>query len=167
MMIGYVQVSTQDENADPQRDALVQAGCERLYEDRAVGARDDRTQLAAALSRAETGDTLVVWKLAHLGRGVRSLIDLTERLREKGVEFRSLQDAIDTRTRAGQGFFHVMAALAAMEVETRRRRKAGKLRPKQIAYVRYLLTNPHIPVRDVAACVGVARSTIYRSVINA
>lgn len=61
------------------------------------------------------GDMLVVWKLDRLGRSVKQLVDLAGELQQRGVQFKSLTDAIDTGTPSGRFFFHVMASLAEME----------------------------------------------------
>src|SRR6266852_5589549 len=105
MMIGYGRVSTEDQNLDLQRDALARAGAERVFEDKASGARDDRPGLADALSHVREGDCLVVWRLDRLGRSMRSLIDFVEGLRERGADFRSITEGIDTTTVAGRFFF--------------------------------------------------------------
>ena len=83
MIIGYARVSTRDQNLDLQRDALSRAGAERIFEDEASGARDNRPGLADALSHLRSGDCLIVWRLDRLGRTMRSLIGFVEDLRER------------------------------------------------------------------------------------
>ena len=115
MEFGYARVSTQDQNLELQREALVKAGCQRVFEDKISGTRSDRPGLAKALEILRSGDTLVVWKLDRLGRSVKQLVDLVGKLHEQGIHFKSLTDAIDTGTSSGRFFFHVMASLAEME----------------------------------------------------
>lgn len=179
MLIGYARVSTTDQNLDLQLDALSKAGCERIFEEHASGARDDRPELAAVLSHARAGDTLVVYKLDRLGRSIRSLIDFTTSLRERQVEFRSVTDGIDTSTPAGRFYFHILAALAEMERDLIRERvnaglsaarargrtggRQAKMTRKQVEQARRLLEDKSTTIKDVAAKFGVNRATIYRS----
>lgn len=117
MIYGYVRVSTNHQDTELQRLALESAGCERIFEDKISGTKSDRPGLKKLLRTLSAGDTLVVWKLDRLGRSMRHLVVLVEELRERGINFRSLTDSIDTSTSMGRFFFHVMGAMAEMERE--------------------------------------------------
>jgi DNA invertase Pin-like site-specific DNA recombinase len=97
-LIGYARVSTPDQKLSLQHDALERAGCERVFDDLASGARTDRPGLAEALAYLRAGDTLVVWKLDRLGRSMSHLIDKIGELASRGIGFRSLTENIDTTT---------------------------------------------------------------------
>jgi DNA invertase Pin-like site-specific DNA recombinase len=85
---------------------LQDAGCYRVFTETASGARADRPTLAQLLDQLRPGDTLVVWKLDRLGRSLRHLVDTVTGLAERGIGFRSLQEAIDTTTPGGKLVFH-------------------------------------------------------------
>jgi DNA invertase Pin-like site-specific DNA recombinase len=177
MLIGYARVSTQDQNPELQRDALNAAGCRKLFEDKVSGTREERPGLGQALEMLREGDTLVVWKLDRLGRSVKQLVDLVARLQQKGVQFRSLTDSIDTGTPSGRFFFHVMASLAEMERELiAERTRAGlavarqhgrtggrkrRMTESKIASAKKLLATG-VPPKDVARNLGVSVPTLYR-----
>lgn len=124
--VGYARVSTADQDLALQLDALAAAGCAKVFEDRASGARADRPGLRAALDYAREGDVLVTWKLDRLGRSLPHLIETVAGLERRGVGFRSLTEAIDTTTPGGQLVFHLFAALGQFERDLiRERTRAG------------------------------------------
>src|SRR3954468_11837243 len=126
MLIGYARISTQDQTLDLQRDALEKAGCENIFTDQVSGTKAERKGLTEALSHLRSGDTLVVWRLDRLGRSLRHLIDTVTQLQEKGIDFKSLQESIDTTTTSGKLVFHIFGALAEFEREIiRERTNAG------------------------------------------
>ncbi|NMF86945.1 recombinase family protein [Aromatoleum petrolei] len=177
MLVGYARVSTGDQNLELQLDALRKAGVEKVFTDK-VSSVKARPGLDEAVAYVREGDTLVVWKLDRLGRTVKGLIDLVGALRERGVQFHSLTDGIDTATAAGRFFFHMMAALAEMErdlirerthaglVAARARGRMGGRKPKMDAtkadIARKLLT-AGTAVNEVARTLGVSRATLYRN----
>jgi PPOX class F420-dependent enzyme/OxyR family protein len=110
-LLGYARVSTTDQQPQLQVDALTAAGCYRVFTETASGARTDRPTLEQVLDQLRPGDTLVVWKLDRLGRSLRHLVDTVTSLADRGIGFRSLQEAIDTTTPGGKLVFHVFAAL--------------------------------------------------------
>ena len=128
-LLGYARVSTTDQQPHVQVDALERAGCYRVFTETASGARTDRPTLDQVLDQLRPGDTLVVWKLDRLGRSLRHLVDTVTGLADRGVGFRSLQEAIDTTTPGGKLVFHVFAALAEFErdlIRERTSRRAGR-----------------------------------------
>ncbi|ECW0050674.1 recombinase family protein [Salmonella enterica subsp. enterica] len=175
--IGYIRVSTNDQNTDLQRNALISAECEQIFDDRMSGTKANRPGLKRALKRLQTGDTLVVWKLDRLGRSVKNLVGLISELHERGIHFQSLTDSIDTSTPMGRFFFHVMSALAEMERElivertnaglaaARAQGRIGgrrpALQPDQIAQINRLVKNGYTR-KQLAIIYDVSLSTIYK-----
>src|SRR4029450_6714134 len=104
MLIGYARVSTNEQNLDLQRDALLKAGAspKDISPDKITGVKADRPGLNQALSHLRAGDTLIVWRLDRLGRSLRHLIETVTELNDRGVGFKSLQENIDTTTSGGK-----------------------------------------------------------------
>ncbi|MES5099258.1 recombinase family protein [Agrobacterium sp. BA1120] len=114
--IGYARVSTNEQHLDLQLKALEASGCHRTFTDQGIsGSTFDRPGLAEALNAVRAGDMFIVWRLDRLGRSLIDLIGAINDLGKREVEFRSLNEAIDTSTSGGRLTFHIMAAMAEFE----------------------------------------------------
>ncbi len=92
MLIGYARVSTNEQNLDLQRDALLRAGCTQhsIFTDKITGTQTQRFGLDQALSHLRLGDTFVVWRLDRLGRSLKHLIETVTKLKEQQIAFKSI-----------------------------------------------------------------------------
>jgi len=115
MKIGYARVSRKDQNLDRQIDALTAAGCEKIFQEKVSGAKADRQELQLLLQQIRKGDTVVVSKLVRFGRSLKDLITNVNLVQEKGADFVSLTEKIDTTTPSGKFMFHMMGAFAEFE----------------------------------------------------
>lgn len=178
--VGYARVSTTDQNADLQTDALQASGCSQVYQDSASGKSTERPELAYCLKALRAGDTLVVWRLDRLGRSLSDLVRVIGQLEARGVAFESLTEKIETKSATGRLVFHVFAALSEFErnliqerthaglAAARARGRVGgrkhKLDAKQIREIKALLADPAAQVQDIAQRYGVSRTTLYKRV---
>lgn len=113
---GYARVSTTEQSLDLQLNALTAAGCASiLTDDGFSGADFSRPGLTKLLRSLRRGDTITVWRLDRLGRSLFELLKLVRELNERGVEFRSLSESLDTSTPAGRLLLHVLASMAEFE----------------------------------------------------
>jgi DNA invertase Pin-like site-specific DNA recombinase len=180
--IGYARVSTTDQDLALQLDALARAGCARVFEDKASGAKADRPGLAAALSFVREGDILTVWKLDRLGRSLPHLIETVNALETRGVSFRSLTEAIDTTTPGGRLVFHIFGALgqferdlirertrAGLDAAAARERQGGRkpvMTEEKLRRAQTLLVQG-LTVREVAARIKVSKTALYAALAQA
>ena len=126
MKIGYARVSTQEQELALQLDALKEAGCSQIYQEKITGAKRERPELQEMIEHLREGDVIVIWKLDRLARSLRDLVDLVNHIQGKGAALLSLNDQIDTTTSHGKFTFHIFAALAEFERDIiRERTKAG------------------------------------------
>jgi DNA invertase Pin-like site-specific DNA recombinase len=179
MRIGYIRVSKHEQNKHLQLDALHNAGCadDHIYLDEITGSTFVRIGLDEALKFVRPGDTFIVWKLDRLGRSLRDLIDTFDLLKNKGVEFVSAMDEIDTTTPNGKLIFHIMGALAewerdiirlrtraGLEAARARGRKGGRpraLTPAKVKRARELYDAKELTVTEICGLLGIKRSTFY------
>lgn len=177
--IGYVRVSTQDQNTDLQLDALKQAGCEHVFHEKKTGGTLQRTELDACLRALRKGDTLIVWRLDRLGRSLKDLVEIVNGLEEREIGFKSLTESIDTTSAGGRLVFHLFGALAEFErnlisdrtkaglAAARARGRKGGRKPKMTAAdikkAAAMLKDPTITKTEVAKHFGVSRVTLNAS----
>lgn len=179
MKVGYARVSTPDQKLDRQVDLLEKQGCEKIFTDKASGARESRPGLDGMLSFVRAGDVVVVQKLDRIGRSTKNLIELSERFSSLGVDFVSVDEAIDTTTPQGRFFFAVTAAFAEFERDlisertkdglaaARRRGHVGgrpKANPDKISLARKMYASGDYSASEIARACGISRSTLYNYV---
>ena len=181
MKIGYVRVSKQEQHEALQIDALKEAGCEKWFVDKMTGSKAERKGLDEALAYVRPGDTFVVWKLDRAGRSLTHLIELLKGLKERGIEFISLTEQIDTTTPGGKLIFHLMGALAEFERDLIRERTNAGLaaararglvggRPRKlktngkVALAQRMFADQSHSISEICAALGISRATLYRYV---
>jgi DNA invertase Pin-like site-specific DNA recombinase len=175
--LGYARISTTDQDPALQHDALVAAGCFRVFTDVASGKLAQRPQLDALLEQLRPGDSLVVWRLDRLGRSMSHLLEMVELLEQREVALVSLQESIDTSSATGRLIFHIFGALAQFERELLRERTLAGLAaarargrtggrprvmtPEKAAVARQMLASGEYSMATIASTLGVGRSTLY------
>lgn len=117
MKIGYIRVSTQEQNTMRQEVLMQELGVDEVYIDRLSGKNTDRPELKKMMDYVRKGDTVIVESISRFARNTRDLLELIEKLSEKGVEFVSRKEAIDTTTPTGKFMLTVFGAVAELERE--------------------------------------------------
>lgn len=178
MKIGYARVSTTEQSLNLQIDALERFGCTEIFKEKQSGSKDDRIELSLALRTLRAGDTFVVYKLDRLARSTKRLIEISDLLREKKVEFVSIQDNLDTGTAAGKAMFGMLSVLSEFEREIIRERtmaglqaarargrKGGrpKVNEKKLNHALALYQSRSMSIREIEEMTGVSASTMYRA----
>lgn len=175
MKIGYMRVSTDEQENALQEDALKNAGCEKIYADKLSGKTTSRPGFDKMLAEATEGDHIIVWKLDRFGRSIVHVINTVNGLGDRGINFSSLTETIDTTTAMGEFTFHLMAALAHLE-----RKVIGERTKAGIAAARARSDKPWgrqpaetppevaellkqgLSIREVAEQTGINRGRVHR-----
>ena len=117
MKIGYIRVSTQEQNTMRQEALMEALGVDEVYIDRMSGKNANRPELKKMMEYVRKGDTVIVESISRFARNTRDLLELVEQLTAKGVEFVSKKEAIDTTTPTGKFMLTVFGAVAELERE--------------------------------------------------
>ena len=117
MKIGYIRISTTDQNIARQELLMEQLGVDEVYIDRMSGKNTNRPELQRMMEYVRRGDTVIVESISRFARNTRDLLELLEKLSAKGVEFVSKKEAIDTTTPTGKFMLTVFGAVAELERE--------------------------------------------------
>jgi len=125
MIVGYGRVSSTGQSLDIQHEALLAAGCEKVFAEKVSGrSTKDRVELGNAMDFVREGDTLVVTRLDRLARSVGDLHRIIETLNAKQVAFRCLnQSGVDTSSSTGKLMLAVLGAVSQFENDIRRERQ--------------------------------------------
>lgn len=179
MKIGYIRVSTQEQNTIRQEVMMKELGVEELYLDKASGKNTDRPQLQKMMEYVRRGDTVIVESISRFARNTRDLLELIEQLTAKGVEFISKKEAIDTSTPTGKFMLTVFGAVAELEREyiLQRQREGIEIAKQQGKYKgRKPLTPPgfqemvarwkkgKITAAEACRRLGISKASFYRKV---
>jgi DNA invertase Pin-like site-specific DNA recombinase len=180
--IGYARVSTLEQNLDLQLQALKNAGCKKIFQDKLSGATRNRPEFLRMLDQIREGDTVIVWKLDRLARSTRDLLDTIETIYQSGAQFLSLSEPwADTTSHAGKMIMTIFAGIAEFERELIKERtvlgrqlaktrgvrfgRPTKLNSEQQKLVLRLLEEGS-SVKTIAQTLNVHVATIYRLSAN-
>lgn len=177
MIIGYARVSTVEQSLDRQIDQLTEAGCKRIYQEKASGASKERPELDRMLDALREGDVVVFTELSRLGRTVKGLIKLVEKLHKLDVDLKSLKEQwLDTTSPMGKMVFTMMAGFAEMERDLIRERtaeglKAARARGRkggrpaidqgQLSFALRMYDSKSCTVAEITKATGISKATLY------
>lgn len=179
MKIGYIRVSTQEQNTIRQEVLMQSLGVDEVYIDRMSGKNTERPELQKMMEYVRHGDTVIVESISRFARNTRDLLDLVERLTGKGVEFISKKEAIDTTTPTGKFMLTIFGAVAELEREyiLQRQREGiaiakeqGKytgrkpIQPSEFDRVVSQWRNGEITATEAMRVLKLSKTTFYRKV---
>lgn len=175
MRIGYVRVSTKEQNTIRQEVLMEQLNVDRVFIDKQSGKNIDRAELNRAIEFVREGDILIVESISRFARNTKHLLELIDKLNEKHVQFISLKENIDTNTSAGKFMLTVFSAVAELELEYIKQRQREGIdiaieegryngRPKKTVNEEVIQAWLHkeITATKASKTLGLSRSTFYR-----
>lgn len=115
MKVGYVRISTREQNTARQDKLMEDLGVERIFTDRMSGKNAERPELQRMIDFVREGDSVTVESISRFARNTKDLLELIAALETKGVQFISQKENIDTSTSAGKFVLTVFGAMAELE----------------------------------------------------
>ena len=180
MTLGYARVSTSDQTLTAQVQALEEAGCDRIYQEKVSGSAGRLSERERLMETVRKGDTVVVTKLDRLGRSTLDLVQIVEALGERGADFKVLGGEIDTSSAQGRLVFHIFSALAEFEremisertregLQAARRSGTALGRPRAItkedlSHIQTLMRDEDVTTRSICERFDISRRTLYNYV---
>lgn len=181
MKVGYIRVSTEEQNTARQEALMEQLGVEKLFIDKCSGKNANRPKLTEMMNFVREGDVVIVSEISRFARNTKDLLNLIDELTKKKVQFESQKEKIDTSTPTGEFMLTVFAAVSQLEREyiLARQREGIELKKAQGGYKgrqriaidqaqfeeEYKLWREgRITAATAMSHLGVTRSTFYRRV---
>lgn len=178
-IVGYARVSTVEQNLDRQIDALKKYGVDLIYSEKMTGTKKDRPELLKMIDELNQGDTVVIADLTRISRSTKDLLDIIERIKNKGAYIKSIKDTwLDTTSQNPYNDFllTVMSGLSQLErdlISARtkeglasakaRGRKGGRPnKQNENADMVIAMANSGIKIVDIVEKTGLSRSTVNR-----
>lgn len=179
MKVGYVRVSTTEQNPARQSEIMRELGVEKVYTDRLSGKNTERAELQRMMEFVREGDSVIVESISRFARNTKDLLDLVDQLEKKKVQFVSQKENIDTQTPAGKFMLTIFGAVAELERDYIHQRQSEGIaiakaegrfngRPRkeptifEEVYVQWKAKK--ITATQASRTCGMARSTFYRRV---
>jgi len=181
MIVGYVRVSKQEQNFFRQIDALTKYGIDErnIYKEKITGTKKDRPQLIKMINELKENDTVVVVDLTRISRSTKDLLDIVEKIKNKGANIKSLKDTwLDTTDDNPYSNFllTVMAGLSQLErdlisqrtkeglASARARGRLGGRRPlkdEKVNRALMLYDMKTICISDICEMCNISKSSLY------
>ncbi|MFC3884469.1 recombinase family protein [Bacillus songklensis] len=179
MIIGYARVSTLDQNLGRQIAMLEEYGCEKIVTEKFTGTIRDRKGLTQLFDMIRSGDTVAVESISRLGRKTLDILHIIQQFEEKGIQFVSLKERMDTRTSTGKAMFQMMCVIAelernliaervkeGLEVSKKRGKKLGrpKVDKEKIALALRMYDSGEYSVKEIIEGTGISQGSLYRAI---
>ena len=178
--VGYARVSSVGQSLDVQLDKLTKAGCSKVFKEKRSGRQaENRPELLACLEFVREGDVLVISRLDRMARSVLDLAKISDRLKQKGVSLKVLDQGLDTTTSEGRLMFSLLGAFAEFEADIRMERqrdgialaqkkgvKFGRkaaLTEVQMTRIRQMRQEDGFSIEQLTERFSVSRSSVYRA----